>query len=276
MGGFLPWIVFLPPAWHRFWERREEGGGEERLFLVVWVVTVLVFFSLSRNKLGTYILPVFPPLALLTADLLSSFVAGTETRPWRRRWILYASLAWLVLLFSLIAFSESAFKDHYPQYLPLNLPLTPAILFVLLTLLGWFLNRERWTPWFVLCSAIWLTLWFYDVKAQEVSEVRSNRSLAQFVNGNVPKEYRVVVIRGDSFAFYLPHRVMVVSRPAEVAGLLGQSIPTIALVKEKHIRGIGSGNSRRFFVWKSIPSGNALVANFPPAPAWDLGSAPNR
>ncbi len=76
LAGFLPWSIFLPAVLHRLWEQRREGGEEERLLLSVWAAVVLLFFSLARNKLGTYILPIFPPLALLAADALGQFVAG--------------------------------------------------------------------------------------------------------------------------------------------------------------------------------------------------------
>ncbi len=66
--GWLPWAAFLGQAL-RFnlpsssWAARQEHS--ETLFLNVWAVLVLVFFSLSDSKLWPYILPMFPPLALL-------------------------------------------------------------------------------------------------------------------------------------------------------------------------------------------------------------------
>jgi 4-amino-4-deoxy-L-arabinose transferase-like glycosyltransferase len=77
MGGFLPWTLFLPPLVQSMRQRLKEGVGEENLFLVLWVATVFCFFSLSRNKLGGYILPLFPPLALLMGDFLRK-----ATKPW--------------------------------------------------------------------------------------------------------------------------------------------------------------------------------------------------
>ncbi len=47
-------------------------------FLWCWILTYLVFFSLSATKLPNYVLPVYPPLALLTARFLDR---------WRGRWM---------------------------------------------------------------------------------------------------------------------------------------------------------------------------------------------
>jgi len=268
-GGFLPWIIFLPAVLHNFWEHRGGQGQEHRLFLVVWVAAVLTFFSLAQNKLGTYILPAFPPLALLTGDLLVQFIERQESRPWRHRWILYGSLTWLVLLLAISPVSEMILKNRYPQYFPLNLPLFPTSLFLLSTALAWILRQEKWVPWLVSLSSLWLTLWFYGVKAQEISEVRSARTLARIVNGNTRKGYRVVAIRADSFSFYLSNHVQVVSHPLMIEDMLKESVPTVALVKEKHLKEMRS----RIFVWKTVPSASALVANFPP-PAQALGRLP--
>jgi 4-amino-4-deoxy-L-arabinose transferase-like glycosyltransferase len=65
--GWLPWVAFLGQAL-RFnlpssWAARQEHS--ETLFLNLWAGLVFVFFSLSDSKLWPYILPMFPPVALL-------------------------------------------------------------------------------------------------------------------------------------------------------------------------------------------------------------------
>ncbi len=274
MMGFLPWTFFLPPVLHNLWERRAEEGQEEKLFLMVWLTTVLIFFSLSRNKLGTYVLPAFPPLALLTGDFIRQFMERREVRPWRRRWILYASFAWLFFLLSLSPLGELTLRNRYPQYLPLNPGFFLSSTLIVFMVLAWFLRKERWTPWIVSFSSLWLVLWFYGVKAPEISELRSTRTLARIVKGNATQEYRVVTIRAESFSFYLPNHVQVVSQSAMIESMLEESIPTIALVKEKHLEEMRQIHPSRLFVWKAVSSARALVANFPLLPAQNLGRAP--
>ncbi len=60
LGG-LPWIVFLPAAI----KRSLSFDKRIKLFLLLWIIVPLVFFSLSRSKLPGYILPVYPALAVL-------------------------------------------------------------------------------------------------------------------------------------------------------------------------------------------------------------------
>jgi 4-amino-4-deoxy-L-arabinose transferase-like glycosyltransferase len=64
-------------------------------FLWCWVAVYLAFFSLSGTKLPNYILPVYPPLALLTARALDRWRTGTARPP---AWAVKLSLICLALL----------------------------------------------------------------------------------------------------------------------------------------------------------------------------------
>jgi hypothetical protein len=166
LAGFLPWSFFLPPALHNLWQRRRDKKQEDGQTLAVWALTVLVFFSLSRNQLGTYILPAIPPLALLTGDFLERFVAGEENSLWRRRWIFFGGLVWFCLLLMGPPLAKILLEPRYPQYFSSQLSLIPVLFLILIAGVGWFLRRERWIPWLISFSTLWIILWFYEVKAR--------------------------------------------------------------------------------------------------------------
>lgn len=77
LAGFLPWTVYLPAAIKHFIGQYKEGTQKQAesgnmayfvaLYALVWIVFIFGFFTLSQTKLLTYILPLFPALALLTA-----------------------------------------------------------------------------------------------------------------------------------------------------------------------------------------------------------------
>lgn len=69
----LPWSFFIPGALQRAWRDRHHEGGPG-LFLFLWVVLVFLFFSKSNSKLIPYILPVFPPMAILIATRFSAMM----------------------------------------------------------------------------------------------------------------------------------------------------------------------------------------------------------
>jgi 4-amino-4-deoxy-L-arabinose transferase-like glycosyltransferase len=63
-AGVLPFMGLIPVLSH--WSRSAQAtpGFDSRLFLSLWVVVVIAFFSISRSKLPLYILPAFPPMAV--------------------------------------------------------------------------------------------------------------------------------------------------------------------------------------------------------------------
>ena len=71
--GLFPWSAFLmqavkhslPATW------RERHEHRDALFLMLWAGLVFLFFTASDSKLVPYILPVFPPLALLIGRYLA-------------------------------------------------------------------------------------------------------------------------------------------------------------------------------------------------------------
>ncbi|MBI5631155.1 MAG: glycosyltransferase family 39 protein [Elusimicrobia bacterium] len=62
-AGLLPWIGPVLAGWTRVWKSRERAP----LALAIWSTLIFAFFSASKSKLATYILPVFPQLSLLAA-----------------------------------------------------------------------------------------------------------------------------------------------------------------------------------------------------------------
>ncbi len=60
--GFFPWTALLPMTVADF---RKRPPAQEHLFLILWIAVPFVVFSLSGSKLPHYILPLYPPLAIL-------------------------------------------------------------------------------------------------------------------------------------------------------------------------------------------------------------------
>ncbi|WP_373532458.1 ArnT family glycosyltransferase [Vampirovibrio sp.] len=83
--GFLPWTLYLPAAiaqlWHDFrtnhrpWIAHSHFPYLISLYSALWIAFIFIFFSLGSTKLLTYILPLFPALALLTATAWHRFIS---------------------------------------------------------------------------------------------------------------------------------------------------------------------------------------------------------
>lgn len=63
--GFFPWTALAMQA---VWNSLTKGSSERNtlIFLNIWAAFIFIFFTISRTKLISYILPMFPPLAMIT------------------------------------------------------------------------------------------------------------------------------------------------------------------------------------------------------------------
>lgn len=63
--GFLPWTAVMAQAvWTALTDSRYQHA-RPLLFLLVWAAFIFLFFTASRTKLVSYILPMYPPLAMI-------------------------------------------------------------------------------------------------------------------------------------------------------------------------------------------------------------------
>ena len=96
--GLFPWIGFLWPALREElaggWARRKENA--EAWFLAAWAAVIFLFFSKSQSKIEAYILPVFPPLAVLIGAWLARRWEAAVLAPVRGGLMLFSILCGLL------------------------------------------------------------------------------------------------------------------------------------------------------------------------------------
>jgi 4-amino-4-deoxy-L-arabinose transferase-like glycosyltransferase len=68
LAGLLPWTGFSLVALKNSFQRRIEQP--ENVFFLSWIIIIFGFFSFSNSKLIPYILPILPPMALVTGITL--------------------------------------------------------------------------------------------------------------------------------------------------------------------------------------------------------------
>ena len=69
-AALLPWTGICFASLVKAWKSK----NSENIYLLSWIGSIFVFFSFSSSKLIPYILPIFPPFALLTGKLLSKYI----------------------------------------------------------------------------------------------------------------------------------------------------------------------------------------------------------
>jgi len=77
-AGWLPWLLLVPAAFYFGRNKLKEWVRGDKLFRfsLCAVVVPFLFFSACSGKLGTYILPCFPFIAIMTAGLLREFLSA--------------------------------------------------------------------------------------------------------------------------------------------------------------------------------------------------------
>ncbi|MDP2239256.1 MAG: glycosyltransferase family 39 protein [Burkholderiales bacterium] len=74
----LPWLSILCDALARSWKARGAAAEfQPQRFLMLWIVLIFAFFSVSGSKLPSYIMPIYPALALLMGLYLSERQANS-------------------------------------------------------------------------------------------------------------------------------------------------------------------------------------------------------
>jgi hypothetical protein len=108
----LPWSLFLPFV---LWDSFKNGAfsNDDSLFLKVWFFVMFVFFSISAGKRPVYLLPLYPPLALLTAAWFYRQVTALG-----RRIYFYRSIAVVAGVAGLVLFiiTLGALWNHDPGW----------------------------------------------------------------------------------------------------------------------------------------------------------------
>lgn len=249
--AFAPWSIFLGPTlWFTFSKRSEnsEKLWGQRL-LLCWIGVWFVVFSVAATKLPNYVLPTYPPLAMLTGAFLvrwwklSTNESGWQMPGWVWKvclvWFVFIGIAMMIAVPLITGWISLAPLDGrtLPQaawFLPLSLV---PLVFGWLCWKNWSKNQVGWgVATFVIGSLI-LTASIGAWAPVAADQERASKPLAQMIQqymdkadiriGTHPKFYRPSVV------FYLQHEIVRCNTEAQVLEILKTRIPTFMLVPAK-------------------------------------------
>lgn len=104
IGGMLPWFVYLIKAWPEKSIREALFAKDKNKLLLVWILFIFLFYTLSSSKLATYIAPVFLPIALFAGSIFRNCeanaidISGKKKLFYRIAVILQSSIIIIALL----------------------------------------------------------------------------------------------------------------------------------------------------------------------------------
>ncbi|OFZ19436.1 MAG: hypothetical protein A2Z20_05155 [Bdellovibrionales bacterium RBG_16_40_8] len=209
--GLMPWF---------FWYFNPKNIKEiyllptspSRRFLFLWCLVIFGFFSVSSSKLPPYILPIWPALALLSAEFIE---------PKKEKNIIFIIVSYAIMILGLII--GSYFLAQYEtkvisqaQYLELAKAFAFSSVLMLAVFLILFIKRKIW-PWrrlifLTFISALFLfQLLAWDYK--KISSARSGKPLAKALQPYNDDKTPLYFV-GDyvqSVPFYLKRKVTLVN-----------------------------------------------------------------
>jgi 4-amino-4-deoxy-L-arabinose transferase-like glycosyltransferase len=244
--GFIPWSVFLPVALVRSWRRRIEDAHGGTLYLLLWTGFFFVFFSLATSKLPTYILPLFPPLAILLGRLWDEVI--TSAAPSLRRAILWSFAPFLLLpaaaVYRIVTHRQPLAELAARQGLTVTVAALPIVaLLVCLGLAFVLLWRGRPRVAFAGIALAFVTFigLFMLLIVPAMNPHRSSREMAHTVDRLLPAGEPIVCYgrMRDSALFYTDRLIRVIHSPGELRGLLEADWPSYCIIKSEQYGKLG-------------------------------------
>ncbi len=238
LAGALPWTVLMLDSLYRIavgkqFERSDRYNAfKPEHFLLVWAVFIYVFFSISGSKLPSYLLPMFPAMALLMGQRIAQM--KERVLFWQIAPVVPVALLFLVLAFGVEKFADTPNQMAlYPHY---GIWLVSASLLLLTGVLGGMalLWHGRKTAAVMLLSvasllAVQVGVSGYNTVARE----RSAKHIAEAIRDQAkpPIPFYSVITYEQTLPFYLQRTFTLVQYQDEMGFGIKQEpqrwIPTV-------------------------------------------------
>jgi 4-amino-4-deoxy-L-arabinose transferase-like glycosyltransferase len=249
--GMMPWTVLMFDTLLRTWRdsRRNDKLFNPERFLLIWSVFIYLFFSVSGSKLPSYLLPMFPALALLMGRQLTLI----DER--RLFWLVAPLLPLALLALGLAPFTDQRAdtplqQQMYGEYA--NWLVAASLVWLLGVIAALVLLRHRKKPVAVLVLALGTLIAAqlgtsgYNTIARERSAYLIADAIRPYVKADAP--FYSIADYEQTLPFYLKRTFTLVAFQDEMAfGIMQEPqrwLPDIAgFIK----------------VWKTLPSGYAIM-----------------
>jgi 4-amino-4-deoxy-L-arabinose transferase-like glycosyltransferase len=246
--GLFPWTGLLPGALRSAVPSSLRSFGKERreeLFLFLWFAVIFLFFSLSSSKLIPYIIPVFPPLAVLMGRLLHRTVSE-ENWKGMKRFLLWNSILLIPFILALLVYPFFNSRISAGKLLPYSLPVAAAL--SAFTTAGWYFFRKRRFRLLAvsLCLLSFLVMFSFKRVFSLYDGLLSARELAGAV-AELRRPGDVIAQYGNydqGLPFYLKQRIVLVNYLGELEFGAKQEQDPFWFIGEEQLKELWNGDRR--------------------------------
>ncbi len=252
--GVFPWSLFVGAGLWALYKKLKTGLLGFEYFLLSWLLVVLIVFVPAHSKLASYILPVFPALALLTGSFIVEALNSTQPRLMRNLIAITAAALLCLGVGVLIAY------PFYTKYLSSNMPVyfCSAALIAMAALMCSALLRQRlsWALGVLSMVVMAFLLTAFMAKSDVLPYVSSfeaaqyvphapgqkttllaSKPYARGIRYYTGQEIAVLDINGRNY--FSPHPIPILNTTEQLVQFLKAQKKTYAVLKKggyKHVR----------------------------------------
>jgi len=255
-GGILPWSFFLIPAvkviFKSIKEKIQDHG--KLVFLLFWVFSVYLYTYPAQTKIASYILPVFPAIAMLLAYYVETALRWADEGRVPSELKACANVMVLFLIGVIVAgfISTRIYSDFVTNMVPIYI--TVAV--VLVTLVSIFIFNFKKKYLYMLFSYVGVTIGLLTllfsarpyiepwVSCRDISEVfnkidtsdttvLTSKFYLRGIRFYTERDMAVIDINGKGF--WSPHPIPFLNTDQKVIDFLDSQPFTYAVVKEGNV-----------------------------------------
>lgn len=219
--GLMPWTGFFFSLFSKESVLRSPSDKDMKdanIFLLSWFTVIFVFFSISSSKLIPYIVPCFPPLAILIASDIDRMI---ERGKWHGKALIFSIVSGGLFSAALIVYTFVGGKVDPGEALPFALAISAGLLAG--PLLALFITRkggraayEKAVIAISISAVVYIAAHYgvYDI----MGKTRSTKDISEVImKEKLPDE--TIAVYGEilqGIPFYTKQRVMLVDSMGEL------------------------------------------------------------
>jgi len=274
-SGMFPWSLYAVASLIYLIKKFRHNAPSIEVFLICWIAVVFVIFQTAHSKLVSYILPLFPALAMISGD----FIYDSALLKKGARSLFLVSIGTLAMLLLVpIGLTAGLMKSsvYLSTYLPSKIPVyyfITALLAIIILMLFFILRNKLFKSVYIPALVMPVFLLAVPMISNDIEPYISSKKACEYllrnyaVNNTIlcskpfvrgvryytDKEVAVINIGGKSL--FSPHPVPLLDSDSKARDFLDQQrITYCVLNRSSVVKDVGRlmGNEFKFTVLKII------------------------
>lgn len=266
IGGFFPWSFFLPVALIHGFKGGLKKINDSTLFCLIWFWFIFLFFTVAGSKMSTYILPLYPAVALLVALLWHDLI--TIPSPRLRRWFLWSSGLYTAFFIFAVVYLRlnPPVKVQYRYGVNLsrvNYIFTVVCLVAIIAFLFFLVRRYKTSFALTAGTIFFLMIPFIIWVVPSINIYRSTKVLGTQLDTLIPpgEKFTFYWQMKDSILFYTGRQATVLTSPDQLAEFLDTDERVYFVTERRRYDPLEQLKEKTYIIWDK--GNNLILSNMP-------------